>query len=75
MLNLKKQKEKIIEEKITSSISQDLFTIFINSNNFLDFKLKIEKQKYKNPEKIWKIFYPKYDKYRIENLEKLKLNK
>lgn len=64
--------KKHLEKQISDEIINDLFSIFINSKTKEDFIEKIEKEAYKNPETLWEIFYPKYDNYRQENLEKNK---
>lgn len=69
MLNLKREKD--LEKQITDEVTNDLFNIFINSENYLEFRLKIQKEGYKNPLQVWQVFHPKYDEYRLKNLEKL----
>ena len=61
-----------IEKKMTQEVINDLFNIFIFSQSEEEFYKEIEKQKYKNKEKLWQIFYPKYDKYRQENLQRVR---
>ena len=61
-----------IEKKMTQEVINDLFNIFIFSQSEEEFYKEIEKQNYKNKEKLWKIFYPKYDKYRQENLQRVR---
>ena len=60
-----------IEKKMTQEVINDLFNIFIFSQSEEEFYKEIEKQKYKNKEKLWQIFYPKYEKYRQENLQRI----
>lgn len=61
-----------IEKKMTQEVINDLFNIFIFSQSEEEFYKEIEKQNYKNKEKLWQIFYPKYDKYRQENLQRVR---
>ena len=56
---------------MTQEVINDLFNIFIFSQSEEEFYKEIEKQKYKNKEKLWQIFYPKYEKYRQENLQRI----
>lgn len=62
--------KKQLEKQITDEVINDLFYIFINSKNKEKFIEKINKEWYKNPQTLWNIFFPKYDKYRQENLQK-----
>lgn len=58
-----------IEKQITDEVINDLFKIFINSKDEKEFVKEVKSCNYKNANKLWSIFFPKYDKYRQDNLK------